>query len=101
MSINGTSSSAEFFTYGPSSSSNDGARCALAPVEPTEYTDFGDAPDSYQTTFAESGARHGMSDLKLGSVIDGETDGSPYPLSDDSSDGIDDDDGIQFLSLFR
>ncbi|WP_114786711.1 LruC domain-containing protein [Vibrio tetraodonis] len=96
VSINGTSSSAEFFTYGPSSSSNDGARCALAPVEPTEYTDFGDAPDSYQTTFAESGARHGMSDLKLGSVIDGETDGSPYPLSDDSSDGIDDDDGIQF-----
>lgn len=37
VSINGTSSSAEFFTYGPSSSSNEGARCALAPAEPTEY----------------------------------------------------------------
>ncbi|KJY92383.1 hypothetical protein TW84_06180 [Vibrio neptunius] len=96
VTINGNNSSAEFFAYGPSSNSNDGARCALAPVEPSEYTDFGDAPDSYKTTFASSGARHGMSDLKLGSVIDGETDGSPYPLSDDTSDGSDDDDGIQF-----
>ncbi|MEZ8099975.1 LruC domain-containing protein [Vibrio bivalvicida] len=96
VAINGTSSSAEFFAYGPSSNSNDGARCALAPVEPSEYTDFGDAPDSYKTTFASSGARHGMSDLKLGTLVDGETDASPYPLSDDISDGSNDDDGIQF-----
>ncbi|NOH81953.1 LruC domain-containing protein [Vibrio sp. RE86] len=96
VTIDDLQSTAEFFAYGPSSNSNDGARCALAPVEPSEYTDFGDAPDSYKTTFAASGARHGLSDLKLGSVIDGETDGSPYPLSDDLSDGSDDDDGIQF-----
>lgn len=96
VAINGNQSTAEFFAYGPSSNSNDGARCALAPVEPSEYTDFGDAPDSYQTLFASSGARHGLSDLKLGSLVDGETDGSVYPDSDDTSDGSNDDDGIQF-----
>lgn len=96
VSINGTNSTSEFFAYGPSSNSNDGARCALAPVEPSEYTEFGDAPDSYKTLFASSGARHGLSDLKLGSLVDGETDGSVYPDSDDVSDGVDDDDGIQF-----
>ncbi len=96
VAINGDQSSASFFAYGPSSNSNDGARCALAPVEPSEHTDFGDAPDSYQTTFASSGARHGLTELKLGQLIDGETDASPYPMSDDTSDGSDDDDGIQF-----
>ena len=96
ITLNGNNSSASFFAYGPSSNSNDGARCALAPVEASEYTDFGDAPDSYQTSYAQLGARHGLSDLKLGSLVDGETDGSPYPLSDDFSDGSDDDDGVQF-----
>lgn len=96
ITINGNNSTAAFFAYGPSSNSNDGARCALAPVEPSIYTDFGDAPDSYQTSYAQLGARHGLSDLKLGALVDGESDGSPYPLSDDFSDGIDDDDGIQF-----
>ncbi|KIE18729.1 hypothetical protein SE23_20750 [Vibrio sinaloensis] len=96
ININGSTSSAAFFAYGPSSNSNDGARCALAPVEPSIYTDFGDAPDSYQTSYAQLGARHGLSDLKLGALVDGESDGSPYPLSDDESDGSNDDDGIQF-----
>ncbi|MFB9214845.1 LruC domain-containing protein [Vibrio sinaloensis] len=96
VTLNGNNSSAAFFAYGPSSNSNDGARCALAPVEASEYTDFGDAPDSYKTSYAQLGARHGLSDLKLGLLVDGETDGSPYPLSDDLSDGSDDDDGIQF-----
>ncbi|WP_159738765.1 LruC domain-containing protein [Vibrio atypicus] len=96
VTIDGNNSSANFFAYGPSSSSNDGARCALAPVEPSIYTDFGDAPDSYQTSYDQLGARHGLSDLKLGTLVDGEAEGSPYPLSDDSSDGSDDEDGIQF-----
>ncbi|RJX67473.1 LruC domain-containing protein [Vibrio sinensis] len=96
ITIDGNSSSAEFFAYGPSSNSNDGARCALAPVEPSTNTDFGDAPDSYGTLFSSAGARHGITDLKLGTVIDGETEAYAHPLSDDSSDGSNDDDGISF-----
>ncbi|MGF1911102.1 LruC domain-containing protein [Vibrio kasasachensis] len=101
VSLNGLESTASFFAYGPSSNSNDGARCALAPVEPSQYTDFGDAPDSYHTSYANSGARHGISSLVLGTLIDGETDGSPFPLSDDSSDGNNDDDGVQFPVLMQ
>ena len=96
VALDGTNSSASFYSYGPSSNSNDGARCALAPVEPSENTDFGDAPDSYQTKYASSGARHGITSLMLGSTIDGETEAYEYPLSDDASDGSDDDDGISF-----
>ena len=96
VNIAGNLSSASFFAYGPSSNSNDGARCALAPVEPSQYTDFGDAPDSYNTSYANSGARHGISSLVLGAVIDGETNASLPPLSDDVSDGVDDEDGVQF-----
>lgn len=96
VNIDGNSSTAAFYSYGPSSNSNDGARCALAPVEPSENTDFGDAPDSYQTKYASSGARHGITSLMLGSTVDGETEAYEYPLSDDASDGSDDDDGISF-----
>ncbi|WP_114765234.1 LruC domain-containing protein [Vibrio rhodolitus] len=96
VAINGMQSSANFFAYGPSSNSNDGARCALAPVEASPNTDFGDAPDSYNTAYDNSGARHGITTLMLGSVIDGETDASLPPLSDDVSDGVDDEDGIAF-----
>ncbi|WP_083628796.1 LruC domain-containing protein [Vibrio panuliri] len=96
VSIDGMQSSANFFAYGPSSTSNDGARCALAPVEASPNTDFGDAPDSYSTSYANSGARHGVTTLKLGELIDGETDASLPPLSDDVSDGVDDDDGVAF-----
>ena len=49
------------FADGPSSSQNDGARCASAPLidEDTPSTiDFGDAPASYGTTLADNGARH-------------------------------------------
>lgn len=96
VTIDGNSSSAEFFAYGPSSNSNDGARCALAAVIPGDATDFGDAPDSYGTTYAESGARHGITDLKLGSLVDGENEAYVYPLSDDTADSSNDEDGIAF-----
>lgn len=96
VTIDGVHSSAEFFAYGPSSNSNDGARCALAPVTSSEHTDFGDAPDSYKTTFASSGARHGLSELKLGEHVYGEKDANLYPLNDEISDANNDDDGIQF-----
>lgn len=96
VAINGNQSSASLFAYGPSSSSNDGARCALAPVEASENTDFGDAPDSYNTSYDNSGARHGITSLILGSNIDGETEAYLYPNSDDASSAINDEDGIEF-----
>ncbi|WP_083627255.1 LruC domain-containing protein [Vibrio ponticus] len=96
VAINGNQSSAAFFAYGPSSSSNDGARCALAPVEASENTDFGDAPDSYNTLYDNSGARHGITDLMLGSKVDGETEAYVFPNSDDASSAEDDEDGVAF-----
>ncbi|ANS86045.1 LruC domain-containing protein [Vibrio scophthalmi] len=96
VTIDGNDSSAEFFAYGPSSNSNDGARCALAAVIPGDTTDFGDAPDSYGTTYAASGARHGITDLKLGTLVDGENEAYVYPLSDDTADSSNDEDGIAF-----
>lgn len=54
---------AEFFAFGPSSSNNDGARCALAPIISEASTiDFGDAPASYGVTIEDNGARHETSE---------------------------------------
>lgn len=94
---------AQLFALGPSSSINDGARCALAPVVDVSDTniDFGDAPDSYGTLLKDNGARHGLKDentLYLGKGVDGESDGKPLPLSDDESDFNDDEDGVQFAT---
>lgn len=102
---------AEFFSAGPSSSINDGARCALAPIEDSSITtiDFGDAPASYGTLLADNGARHGIpvapggdtensAGLMLGETIDGESDAAPFPMSDDTIDNNNDDDGVQFAT---
>lgn len=96
--LNAPDPTAVFFAYGPISQSNDGARCALAPVVATLGLDFGDAPDSYGTLFETSGPRHGESALYLGASLDTESDAYAYPLSDDTSDGNDDDDGISFVT---
>ena len=71
---------AEFFAFGPASSNNDGARCALAPIISEASTvDFGDAPDSYGTTIESNGARHEISpDLYLGENSGGEDDGVTF-----------------------
>ncbi|MBR9727567.1 LruC domain-containing protein [Shewanella intestini] len=93
---------AELFSYGPSSTSNDGARCALAPVPVGNAVDFADAPDSYGTLIDSNGARHGIvAGLNLGQLVDNESDGYPSPLSDDDSDGNDDDDGISMPTGFE
>lgn len=108
------------FAVGPSSTNNDGARCAAASVElhadndrNTRSIDFGDAP--FQSAFADNGARHGIlrsgdgsPTFYLGAGVDGEADSYVYPLSDDTvvltEDGIeseeqfDDEDGIQFAT---
>ena len=103
IAIDSGSYAAQLFSIGPSSSVNDGARCALAPVvdESNVDVDFGDAPDSYGTYLENNGARHGLlvdPNLFLGSQVDGESDGKPKPLSDDTSDRNDDEDGVQFAT---
>jgi len=94
---------AEFFAKGPSSSTNDGFRCAQAPVIGISNTDldFGDAPDTYGTSIANNGARHGLSHKNvfyLGEHVDGESDASIDPLSDDNNGDKKDDDGVQFAT---
>ena len=106
VAIDSGSYQAELFAIGPSSSVNDGARCALAPVvdEPNTDIDYGDAPNSYGTLLKDNGARHGLladPDLYLGSSVDGESDGKPLPLSDDEADRSDDEDGIQFATALQ
>lgn len=94
---------AELFASGPASNSNDGSRCASAPLSTTVEAniDFGDAPDSYATSLDNNGARHGLLDdsgLFFGSSVDGESDAYIYPLTDDDTGNGDDEDGIQMIS---
>lgn len=94
---------AEHFTYGPSSKNNDGARCAMAAVvdeddDPT--VDYGDAPDSYGTSLTNNGPRHGVSGLYLGSLVDAEHHALVSPNSDEG-DQLADDDGIGFVSVIE
>jgi LruC domain-containing protein len=88
---------AEFFAFGPASSNNDGARCALAPIvsQDAPTTDFGDAPDSYGSSINNNGARHDVGDgtLFLGQNVTSE----PNAYADNGAE-IDDNDGIQFVT---
>jgi len=90
------------FANGPSSSINDGSRCALAPVtgESNTLVDFGDAPDSYGTYLDSNGARHGLESATLffGKSVDGEAEASASPLTDDLTGDVDDEDGVQFAT---
>ena len=86
------------FAQGPFSGQNDGARCAYAPIS-VENIDWGDAPASYGTLFDDNGPRHELNEnIYIGfSVPDGESDGLPFAVNDDSSNQ-DDEDGIGFVS---
>ena len=90
------------FAYGPSSSNNDGARCALAPVIASDVAtiDFGDAPASYGSLAEDNGARHSTENnsIFMGSGVDAEFDSFQFPLSDDATDGNDDEDGVAFVT---
>ena len=72
--------SAEFFAYGPSSSNNDGARCAAASIVSDVATiDFGSAPTSYGSNLENNGARHEQKEgFQLGNVWSGENDGVEF-----------------------
>ena len=102
INTNDTNSTTDLFAYGPSSSNNDGARCALAPVIAAEIAtiDFGDAPASYGSLAIDNGARHSTenSTIFMGTVVDAEFDSYQFPLSDDVTDGNDDEDGVAFVT---
>ncbi|CAH0533441.1 hypothetical protein VST7929_01309 [Vibrio stylophorae] len=87
-----------YFAQAEPTGNNDGARCANAPVL-ARFTDFGDAPDSYQTSLDENGARHLVlsPNYLLGIAVDAEGEAQVSPASDDAH-GADDDDGVIFLS---
>jgi hypothetical protein len=72
--------------------------------------DFGDAPASYGTSLASNGARHvisvgqttGTPALHLGAKVDAEANGAPsVGANGDDGAGIDDEDGIQFLTAIE
>lgn len=85
------------FAAGPKSGLNDGVRCASAPVA-IESIDLGDAPDSYQTSVDNNGARHDLSNstLFLGGVA---PDSESIPGSSDDATGVDDEDGVILTTL--
>lgn len=85
-----------YFAQASPTNSNDGARCANAPVVSTN-TDYGDAPDSYGTTLASNGARHlvNYDDYFLGSAVDSEAEAAVYPTADETT-SINDEDGVLF-----
>ncbi|CAM2994972.1 LruC domain-containing protein [Vibrio rarus] len=91
------------FADGPSSSQNDGARCANAPlIDEDSSIDFADAPDSYFTTLANNGPRHQLDGVTfLGTTApDGEQDGLIAPLSDDTT-GHADENGVGFVTAIE
>ncbi|PSU32699.1 LruC domain-containing protein [Photobacterium lutimaris] len=85
------------FAAGPKSGLNDGVRCASAPVE-IETIDLGDAPDSYQTSVDNNGARHDLSNnsLFLGGVA---PDSEAVVGTSDDETGTDDEDGVIITPL--
>jgi uncharacterized repeat protein (TIGR01451 family) len=64
--------------------------------------DFGDAPASYGTLFADDGARHViLNNLHMGASVDFEINGQPNATATgDDTNGIDDEDGVTLPGLF-
>lgn len=105
--VNVATGAGTLFAQGPSSSANDGARCATSPIT----LDFGDAPESYSTTLGANGPRHTLlgynaatrkASLMLGANVDVESDGGPTAGADgddvagaSGADGVDDEDSVK------
>ena len=108
--LNALDVTAIHFADGPSSSQNDGARCASAPLideDTPSNIDFGDAPTSYATRLADNGPRHlldGTTYLGL-TPPDGDYDGYIGADSDDGSiingESFDDEEGVNFVTAFE
>ncbi|MGE5294458.1 MAG: GEVED domain-containing protein [Solirubrobacterales bacterium] len=79
-----------------------GTTCAQCTRTGTGGTDFGDAPDGYQTVSRSDGARHSIvSGVYLGGSVDAESDGQPNTSAtgDDLTGG--DEDGVVFTSALH
>ena len=65
-------------------------------IETMQQFDFGDAPDpTYPTLLASNGARHIVTGLKLGTLIDAEPNGQPNATATgDDNNNLNDEDGI-------
>ena len=105
--LNALDVTALHFADGPSSSQNDGARCASAPLidqTVTSNIDFGDAPASYKTLLDDNGARHTLDgETYLGlNAPDGDYDGYSGANADDATiindESFDDEDGVNFVT---
>jgi LruC domain-containing protein len=73
---------------------------AIADAPPEATIDFGDAPASYSSLAADNGASHSTENntIFMGSSVDAEFDSYQFPLSDDVTDGNDDEDGVAFVT---
>jgi LruC domain-containing protein len=73
---------------------------AIADAPPVATFDFGDAPASYSSLDADDGASHSTENntIFMGSGVDAEFDSYQSPLSDDVTDGNDDEDGVAFVT---
>ena len=108
--LNALDVTAIHFADGPSSSQNDGARCASAPLideTVSSNIDFGDAPATYGTLLADNGARHTLDgETYLGlTAPDGDYDGYTGADSDDTvivdDTSFDDEDGVNFVTAIE
>lgn len=86
------------FRYSVEAHSQGGSAFAdtITATTPSLDADFGDAPDSYRTTFSVGGAYHLPSGPTLGATRDTEADGQPTAAAD--GDGQDED-GVVISSL--
>ena len=73
---------------------------AIADAPPEATIDYGDAPASYSSLAADNGAGHSTENntIFMGSGVDAEFDSYQFPLSDDVTDGNDDEDGVAFVT---
>ncbi len=70
---------------------------------PEAMLDYGDAPDTYATAKLSNGPSHRLlPGLRLGARIDAELDGIPSgPVGSDDRNGVDDEDGVRFVTIAR
>ena len=88
-------------TYTVSVMDYHGCKATSSTSVTTQTCDFGDAKDpTYPTLFNHNGARHVISDLKLGLFVDSENDGQPTQSANgDDMHGSPDEDGVTIPPL--
>jgi uncharacterized repeat protein (TIGR01451 family) len=89
-------------TVSAANDTNPNNNSATAHTTALAQLDFGDAPASYGTLFADDGARHViLNGLHLGAGVDFEINGQPNATATgDDINGIDDEDGVTLPGVF-